>query len=272
MSSTVRLIPLLSALALLAACGSSSTTGSSGPPVTLHVFAAASLTDAFNQIGNDYHKIHPNVTLSFNYAGSQQLAEQITMGAPADVFASANATQMQVIVTGGEIAASSPQTFVKNRLVVITPKSNPANIQTLQDLAKPGIKLDLADKTVPVGQYSLTFLMKASADPSFGASYQANVLKNVVSYETDDETVFTKVHLGEADAGIVYTSDVSTNGSEVGSISIPDAYNTIASYPIAPITNSANATQAAQFIAYVLSTAGQATLGKFGFITVNAAG
>lgn len=262
----MRLLFLVPLVALIAACGSSSS--AAAPPVTLNVFAAASLNQAFAVIGTNFHAAHSNITVKFNFAGSQQLAQQITQGAPADVFASANDTQMQVAIKGGDIADGSQQTFVKNRLIVITPKNNPANLQTLQDLAKPGIKIVLADKTVPVGQYALTFLSKASADPSFGASYQTNVLNNVVSREQDVETVFTKVQLGEADAGIVYTSDVSTKGSEVGNIAIPDALNTIATYPIAPLKSTAHATEAKEFITYVLSAAGQAVLQKYGFIPV----
>ena len=175
---------------------------------------------------------------------------------------------MQVAIIGGAVAAGSQQTFVKNRLVVITPKNNPANLHSLQDLAKPGVKLVLAAQAVPVGQYALTFLSKASADPSFGTGYQAAVLKNVVSYEQDVATVFTKVQLGEADAGIVYTSDVATQADAVGSIAIPDALNSIATYPIAPITQSPQLVLAKQYIAYVLSATGQAILAKYGFITV----
>lgn len=251
---------------VLTACGSSSATNGTPAPVTLTVSAAASLTDAFNLIGMQFHTIYPNVTVTFNYAGSQQLSQQIVQGANVDVFASANAAQMQVVIQGGAVTAGSQKIFVKNRLEVIMPKNNPAKIAALGDLARPGLKIILADKSVPVGQYALDFLTKASADPTYGANYKQSVLKNVVSYEQDVKTVFSKVQLGEADAGIVYISDVSVNSDKVQDLMIPDTLNTIASYPIAAITASKHPTEAAQFINYVLSADGEAILMQYGFI------
>ena len=185
------------------------------PSVTLNVFAAASLTAAFGEIGKAFEAAHPWVTITFNFAGSQALATQINAAAPADVFASANNTQMGVVTKAGRIEASASKPFVNNRLVVIYPKANPAGIQALQDLAKPGVKLVLADKSVPVGQYAVSFLDNAVKDASFGATYKADVLKNVVSYELDVKSVLTKVELGEADAGIVYTTDAATRHEPV---------------------------------------------------------
>jgi molybdate transport system substrate-binding protein len=257
-------LPLLLALA---ACGGSTSAGTSTPaPVKLTVFAAASLQGAFTDIGKAYSVAHPNVTVTFNFAGSDALATQITQGAPADVFASANATQMNVTVTGGEVDGSAVKTFAHNRLVVIYPTANPANIQSLADLAKPDVKVDLAAKTVPVGQYALTFLDAAAADPSYGASYKTNVLKNVVSYETDVKSVLSKVALGEADAGIVYTTDAATETGKVGTVAIPDTLNTIALYPIGVVKTSKQAATAQDFLNYVVSSDGQATLAKYGFI------
>ena len=254
---------------LVSACsGSSATTPASVPTTTLNVFAAASLTDAFTTIGNQFTKAHPAIKVVFNFAGSQQLAQQIMQGAPADVFASANNTQMQVVIKGGQVTSGTEQVFARNRLVVITPKANPANIQTLQDLAKPGLKLVLADAAVPVGQYARDFLKKASGDPTFGTTYSDQVLKNVVSNEQDVKVVYSKVQLGEADAGIVYTTDAAVNGgTAVNQIAIPDMLNVIAMYPIAPISASTHHTQADQFIAYVRSSDGQAVLSKDGFIS-----
>jgi molybdate transport system substrate-binding protein len=253
-------------LIALAACSSSPSTSASSQPVKLTVFAAASLKGAFTDIGKAYSQKHSNVTVTFNFAGSDALATQITQGAPADVFASANTTQMNVVVTAADIDGSAVKTFAHNRLVVIYPTANPANIQSLQGLGKTGVKVVLADKTVPVGQYALTFLDKASADPSFGASYKTNVLKNVVSYETDVKSVLSKVALGEADAGIVYTTDAATETGKVGTITIPDALNVIAVYPIGVIKASKQATTAQAFVDYVLSSDGQATLARYGFI------
>ncbi len=260
----VGVLPLLLALA---ACGGSTSTGTSTPArVKLTVFAAASLQGAFTDIGKAYSVAHPNVTVTFNFAGSDALATQITQGAPADVFASANATQMNVVVTGGEVAGSAVKTFAHNRLVVIYPTANPAHIQSLADLARPGVKVDLAAKTVPVGQYALTFLDAAAADPSYGASYKTNVLKNVVSYETDVKSVLSKVALGEADAGIVYTTDAATETGKVGTVAIPDTLNTIALYPIGVVKASKQSATAQDFLHYVVTTDGQATLAKYGFI------
>ena len=208
------LAPLLLVLLTASACGSSSTaaTATATPqPVTLKVFAADSLTAVFTKLGNQFHTLHPNVTLSFNFAGSNTLAAQINQGAPADVFASANLTQMNVVVSAGGIDASSVQVFAHNHIVVIIPKSNPGNITTLQDLAKPGIKIVLGASSVPAGAYALQFLASASADPSFGSSYKANFLKNVVSYQTDVGGVLSQVTTGDADAGIVYISDADTD-------------------------------------------------------------
>jgi len=234
--------------------------------VTLKVFAAASLYEAFTEMQTKFQAAHSNVTISYNFGGSDTLATQITLGAAADVFASANTTQMNVVVKAGQVTGTSIQTFAHNRLVVIYPKANPAHVQTLQDLAKSGLRLDLAASTVPVGQYAIDFLTKASADPAFGASFKANVLKNVVSYETDVKVVLAKVSLGEADAGIVYTTDAATKSDSVGTITIPDSLNSIAVYPIAPVKASGHADVAAQFVAYVNATDGQMVLAKFGFL------
>ncbi|HEY1391205.1 MAG TPA: molybdate ABC transporter substrate-binding protein [Ktedonobacterales bacterium] len=260
-------VPVMLIAMTLAACGGSTATASSTPaPVKLNVFAAASLQGAFTDMGKAYSQAHSNVTVTFNFAGSDALATQINQGAPADVFASANATQMNNVVTPGNIDGGAVKAFAHNRLVVIYPAANPANIQSLQDLGKSGVKVVLAAKTVPVGQYALQFLDLAAADPSFGASYKTNVLKNVVSYETDVKSVLSKVALGEADAGIVYTTDAATETGKVGTVTIPDALNVIALYPIGAVKASKQATTAQAFIDYVLSSEGQATLAKYGFI------
>jgi molybdate transport system substrate-binding protein len=234
---------------------------------TLTVFAAASLTDAFNTIGKNFQAANPGATVTFNYAGSQQLAQQIGQGAPADVFASANNAQMAVVIKSGQVVSGTQRTFARNRLVVIYPKANPAGLSKLQDLAKPGIKIILADKSVPVGGYALDFLTKASASPDFTAAYSPTVLANVVSYEQDVKTVLSKIALNEADAGIVYTTDITSDAAgKVGRLDIPDALNTVADYPIAPIKGSTNAALAQKFVDYVLGSDGQAVLAQYGFI------
>lgn len=231
---------------------------------TLTAFAAASLTDAFGEIGAAFEAAHPGTTVVFNFAGSNQLATQIVEGAPADVFASANGTQMDVAVESGRIDSDAPQIFVTNRLVVVVPADNPAGIDTLQDLAQPDTLIVLAAEEVPVGRYSLEFLDKAAADSAFAEGYKEAVLGNVVSYEENVRSVLNKVALGEADAGIVYTSDlVGVEG--VSSLEIPDALNVIATYPIAALNDSASGELAGAFVEYILSEAGQAVLAEYGF-------
>ena len=234
---------------------------------TLTVLAASSLTAPFTDLGKEFETAHPGVTVTFNFAGSQALAQQLDQGAPADVFASASTSYMTAAVKSNRVDQTTVQTFAHNRLVVIYPIANPAGIKTLQDLAKPGLKLDLEASTVPAGQYSLTFLDKASQDPSFSSTFKADVLKNVVSYEDNVKTVLTKVSLGEADAGIVYVSDdTGTVTSQLGQLAIPDALNTIATYPIAPISDSKNPDLAKAFVALVMSADGQAALAKYSFL------
>jgi molybdenum ABC transporter molybdate-binding protein len=236
-------------------------------PVTLTVLAAASLTEPFTDMGKAFEAAHPGVTVEFSFAGSQALAEQLGQGAAADVFASASKSYMDAAVTANRVSKDVVKNFAMNKLVVIYPKDNPAKITSLADLAKAGIKIDLADETVPVGKYALTFLDNASKDATLGADYKTNVLANVVSKEDNVKAVLTKVSMGEADAGIVYVSDVAGDyADKVGQLVIPDSLNAIASYPIAAISDSKNAEMAQAFVDYVLSADGQATLGKYNFI------
>ena len=231
---------------------------------TMTVFAAASLTNAFGELGAAFDAANPGVTTVFNFAGSNQLATQIGEGAPADVFASANHAQMDAVVESGRIDADAPVVFVTNRLVVVIPADNPANIESLPDLAAPDTLIVLAADAVPVGQYSLDFLDRATADPAFGASYRDDVLANVASYEENVRSVLNKVSLGEADAGIVYTSDL-VGVENVTTLEIPDELNVIAQYPIAALNDSAHGDMAAAFVDYVLSAAGQEVLANYGF-------
>ncbi len=233
----------------------------------LIIFAAASLTGALREVGATFEQAYPGTTITFNFAGSQQLAQQIAQGAPADVFAPASTKQMDAVVESGRVKDGTSRVLARNRLLAIYPEDNPAGLATLQDLAKPGVKLVLAAKEVPAGQYALQFLDKAAADSAFGDSFRAHVLENVVSYEENVKAVLTKVTLGEADAGIVYASDIiGATGTKVGVIEIPDELNTIAVYPIAPIKEAAHAALAEEFVTYVLSPEGQGILVKYGFI------
>ncbi len=262
---SIKMLAFLMMIIALAACGGGGATpDSEAEDVTLTVFAAASLTVAFTELGAEFDAANPGVTTTFNFAGSNALATQINEGAPADVFASANNTQMTAAVETGRVDADAPVQFVTNRLVVVTPAGNPGGIAGLQDLAGDDVLLVLAAAEVPVGGYSLEFLDLASADPAFGASYREGVLANVASYEENVRSVLNKVALGEADAGIVYTSDAA--GVEgISQLEIPDTLNVLAQYPIAALNDSANASTAAAFVDYVLSADGQAILASYGF-------
>ena len=274
-------------LALLAACGGAqpaAPVATSVPPAPaatnaapaarnneLTVFAAASLTDAFRQIGQQFEAANGGASVTFNFAGSDQLATQIKEGAPADVFASANQKQMDVVSQAGEVASGAERTFVRNRLAVVYPKDNPGGLTALKDLAKPGLKVVLANKSVPVGGYALDFLSKASQLPEYTAEYSPTVLKNVVSYEENVKAVLSKIALGEADAGIVYTTDAATvTDGSIAMLDIPDNLNTIATYPIAATKNARNPDLAKKFVDFVLGPEGQQVLAKYGFIPISA--
>jgi len=230
----------------------------------LTVFAAASLTEPFTEIGKQLEAAHPGLKVVYNFGGSQALRTQLEQGAHADVFASADAVQMELAKKSGVVQGETP-IFVKNRLVVIVPKENKAKVTTFCDLGKPGLKLDLANANVPVGNYSRQALSKAI--PACGADFAQQALKNLVSEEENVKQVVTKVQLGEADAGIVYVSDVTPKVSAaVSTVTIPDDANQIATYPIALTKEVKNPAAARAFIAFVLSAEGQATLKAHNFL------
>jgi len=239
-------------------------------PRSLTVFAAASLTESFGELGQQFEAAHPGVKVIFNFAGSQQLRAQMEQGAPADVFASANTKELEGVIQSSLIVSGAQKTFARNRLVVIFPKDNPGKIAALADLAKPGHKLVVADKAVPVGQYTLDMLAKMSKDPAYGADFADKVQKNVVSRENDVKAVVAKVSLGEADAGVVYTTDASAAAAKLGSLTIPDQFNQLATYPIAALAKAPQPDLAQQFVDLVVSDAGQALLAKYGFIGAKA--
>ncbi len=234
-------------------------------PVTITVSAAASLTESFTEIGALFQDAHPNVRLVFNFAGSQELAQQIIQGAVVDVFASANSKQMDLVLSEKNLPADSKATFASNQLVVIYPRDNPANLTGLADLAHPGLKLVFAGPEVPVGQYSLDFLDRAEQSGVFGPGYQQAVMNNIVSYENNVRAVLTKVGLGEADAGIVYATDGSSAKDQIGLIEIPAALNIAAEYPILALPGSTQVEMAQAFVDFVLSPTGQAVLKSYGF-------
>lgn len=258
------LLPALLLGALLAGCaGPAELTGNSGQSSqALIVFAAASLTDAFTEVEAGFEASHAGVEVKINFAGSQTLRTQIETGAPADVFASANEAEMTRLVTARLVSEGAPRIFATNQLVVIMPPSNPASLQDLEDLQRPGIKLVLAAEDVPVGQYTHQSLDLMNAP--FGSDFEAAVLANVVSNEDNVRQIVAKVQLGEADAGIVYTSD-TTATPDLKKIEIPPQLNVMARYPIAVLSESEHTTLAADFVNYVLSPPGQAVLKKWGF-------
>jgi molybdate transport system substrate-binding protein len=267
---------LLLAGVVIQGCGRASRSFEAGQPpqavgeATLTVFAAASLTEAFTELGQQFEADHPGVKVAFNFAGSQALSAQLGEGAPADLFASASTNEMNNAVAAGRVADGSQRTFARNKLVVIYPMSNPAGLKKLQDLAKPGLKLVLAAEEVPAGKYSLEFLDNASQDSALGVMFRDDVLKNVVSYEENVKAVFTKVVLGEGDAGIVYLTDINVDDADgVGRLEIPDALNVTATYPIAEVSDAQQPELARAYIELVLSAQGQAILARYGFLAAD---
>ncbi|HJS29552.1 MAG TPA: molybdate ABC transporter substrate-binding protein [Anaerolineales bacterium] len=229
-------------------------------PRDLTVFAAASLTDAFNEIAEEFEAQNPGAQIVYNFAGSSQLAAQLNEGAVADVFASANAAQMDAAAAADRIAAGSAVPFVSNRLAIIFPADNPAGITAFEDLAQPGVKLILAVPGVPVRDYTDEIVAAMPAD------FQEQFYNNLVSEEDNVRQVSAKIALGEADAGIVYTSDVTPDiAGQVQKIDIPDGQNVIATYPIAPVSDSPHPDLAQAFINFILSEAGQEILSRWGF-------
>jgi len=266
--SALLLSSLMLAGLVLAACGgtsksnTSSTSTNGSPSGSITVFAAASLTSAFEAIGTDYMAAHTGTTVGFNFAGSNTLAEQINHGAPVDVFASADPKNM----SDAAAELNAPQTFAKNELIVILPAKNPGKIESLKDLANPGVTIAAADPSVPIGGYTLDVLNKMGQSSAYGPAYEKAVKSNFVTLETSVSGIVQKVLLGEVDAGYVYVSDAVANGSEVKSIAIPTQYNIIADYPIATAKHSSNPTTSQSFLEYVLSPPGQKVLGKYGFL------
>jgi molybdate transport system substrate-binding protein len=236
----------------------------------LTVFAAASLKDAFGDVATALARRTPPIAVRYNFAGSQQLVLQLQQGARADVFASADQRWMQTARDGG-LVAGTPAIFARNRLLVITPAANPGRVDRLQDLSRRGLKLVLAAEAVPAGKYAREALARLAAGPGFGSDYPNRVLRNVVSEEENVKAVVTKVQLGEADAGIVYVSDVTAAVRHaVRTIEIPEQYNAIATYPIAVLQGTEQPDAARAFVEFVLSAEGQAILGRQGFLPAEA--
>ncbi len=269
------IIALLSACSAVPRLGSSPASGatpaatagsSSATYVQLVVFAAASLNDAFTQIGSTFETQHPGVNVAFSFGGSNLLRIQIEQGARVDVFASADNAELNTLIHDGLIISGTQRVFTRNRLAILVPKNDPAGVDTPCDLARPGLKLVLANDKVPVGHYARQSLVKLDANPSCGSGFSTRALANVVSNEEDVKAVVEKVQLGEADAGIAYVSDLTPSAAQqVKLIPIPDAYNVVATYPIAPLKEAPHAALAQAFVDSILSPAGQQVLKKWGF-------
>lgn len=256
-------------LALSACSSSSSDKGSSpdtGPSVTpassgsspklsgpVTVFAAASLKESFTTLGKQFEKEHPGTTVTFNFGGSDTLAASITGGAPADVFAAASPKTM-AIVTGRKDAAGTPATFVRNQLEIATLPGNPDKVSSLKDLTKSGLKVVLCAKTVPCG---------AAAQKALDAS---GLTLTPVSYEQDVKSALTKVELKEADAAVVYKTDVKAAGDKVKGVEFPESAKAVNDYPIVQLKNAPNAEAAKAFIALVQSAEGRQVLTGAGFL------
>lgn len=259
-----RALMVLVIAAALAGGSGAGEAGPAAPGAAITVFAAASLTEAFTLLGKVLEERAPGLRVTFNFAGSQQLALQIEQGAPADVFASADQRWMSYLLQRGRIAGTAGE-FARNRLVIIAPRANPGKIGQLQDLARPGVKLIMATDAVPAGRYMREALTKLARAPGFGRDFAQRVMQNVVSEEDNVKAVVAKVQLGEADVGAVYRSDVTpTNSDKLLVMDIPDPYNVIATYPIAAVKGGNPNGQL--FMALVLSPLGQQLLWGFNFL------
>ncbi|MFB7307856.1 molybdate ABC transporter substrate-binding protein [Streptomyces sp. NPDC056192] len=220
---------------------------------TVTVFAAASLKESFTTLGEEFEKEHPGTKVTFNFGGSDTLAAGITGGAPADVFAAASPKTM-AIVTDAKDASGTPATFVRNQLEIATLPGNPDKVSSLKDLTKAGLKVVLCDKTVPCG---------AAAQKALDAS----ALKlTPVSYEQDVKSALTKVELKEADAAVVYKTDVKAAGDKVEGVEFPESADAVNDYPIALLKDAPNADAAKAFIELVQSAEGQKVLTEAGFL------
>jgi molybdate transport system substrate-binding protein len=234
--------------------GSSSTAPSAGGAVSgkITVLAAASLTETFNQIGKDFQAANPGTSVTFSYAGSSALAQQITSGAPADVFASASPATMKTVTDAGD-ATGTPAVFVKNQLVIAVPKGDPKGIKTLADLTKPGVKVAECAKEVPCGAAAIKALAAA------------NVKLTPVTLEADVKSALAKVKLGEVDAALVYRTDAKSDTADVQGIEFPESAQAINDYPIAALKGAPNPSGAAAFVAFVETPAEIKVLTDAGF-------
>lgn len=246
-----------------AASGDPGSTDGRGEQGTLTVSAASSLTDAFGELAVIFEKENPGVEVRTTFAGSSVVLNQILQGAPADVFASADQAKMEVAIKEG-VVTGDPKVFARNREVIIVPERDPAGIESLRDLSKPGVKLVLAQDGVPAAAYAMEILEKA--DARYGGDFEKKVISNLVSREADVRMVVNRVALGEADATFGYSSDVTPDIKDrVKVVEIPEELNVVATYPIAALKGSENPELARRWIELVLSDEGQRVLRNWGF-------
>jgi molybdate transport system substrate-binding protein len=238
---------LLSLALVASGCGDDG-----GAEGELLVFAAASLTDAFADVEAAFEADNPGVDVTFNFAGSSSLREQILEGAPADVFASANGSNMTTVADAGALADEATL-FARNLLQIAVPAGNPGDVTGLADFADPDLLIGLCAEGVPCGDFGREALAAARVVPEIDTN------------EPDVRSLLTKIEADELDAGIVYVTDVIAAGDLVEGIDIPDDLNVIAPYPIAPLADAPNPEAAAAFVAFVLSPEGQAILARYGF-------
>jgi molybdate transport system substrate-binding protein len=248
-------VAVVAAALLLAACGSSSKTGSTSPAAKLTgsitVLAGSSLTAAFTGIGEEFQTAHPGTKIEFSFGSSSDLEKSIEEGAPADVFASADQKNMDKLVAAAANAGHAVD-FAKNRLEIAVEKGNPEHIATLSDLAKPGVVVVLCDPSAPCGKYAAQVLQNAKVKLT-PKSLEANV-----------KATLSKVELGEADAAIVYVSDVTSSG-KVDGVKIPDDVNVLTTLPIVALDGSKNAALAKAWVAFVVAHQSE-LVSKYGFL------
>lgn len=252
------------ALLALAGCGSGDggTDGGSdgvaggspgaGPTGEVSVFAAASLTGAFEQLGKDFEAANPGTTVVFTFAGSSLLATQINEGAPADVFASAAPANLTTVTEAGN-ASGPPEVFARNQLVIAVPRGNPKGVRALADLTKPDVKVALCAEQVPCGAAARKALTAAGVDVT------------PVTQEQDVKAALSKVTLGEVDAALVYRTDARAAADEVDGIEFPESSGAVNEYPIVVLKDAENPAGAQAFVDYVLSARGAAVLTGAGF-------
>jgi molybdate transport system substrate-binding protein len=221
-------------------------------PIT--VSAASSLTEAFTKMGTDFQKVNKGTTVTFNFAASSTLVQQIQGGAPADVFASADGANMQKLVSGGQVTAD-PIDFASNLLTIVVKPGNPKNVKSLADLPNLGV-VSLCASTVPCGKYAAQALTQDGV----------TISPDKITQGADVKATLSAVSTGDADAGVVYVTDAKSAGKSVQAVKIPASLNVLAVYPIAPLASTQNASLAKAWVKYVTSAVGQKTLKSFGFL------